>query len=104
MSSFYNKIHKLAAKVPHGKIATYGQLALMAGSPRASRIAGAAMCKVPDNMKIPCHRIIYGDGSLCKGDSFGGYAIQRQLLESEGIVFLENGNVDLKSCIWDGII
>ena len=88
------------AQIPKGKVATYGQLALLAGSPRASRIVGAAMYRAPSG--LPCHRVLYRDGTLCCDEAFGGKEIQRQLLEAEGVDFLPDGRVDLKRCLWPG--
>ena len=59
--TFPQKIYQLVKTIPSGKVATYGQLALLAGSPRASRIVGAALAKAPAG--LPCHRVLYRDGS-----------------------------------------
>lgn len=98
--SFYQRIYALVHEIPKGKIATYGQLALLAGSPRASRIVGAAMAKAPDGRDLPCHRVIYTDGRLLLGGTFGGMEIQRQLLLQEGVTFLQDGRVDVKQSLW----
>ncbi len=98
--SFPKRVYRLVAEIPKGKVATYGQLAMMAGSPRASRIVGAAMFRAPDG--LPCHRVIYSDGSLCCDRAFGGKEIQRQMLEGEGVTFLPDGRVDLKRHLWSG--
>ena len=80
-SSFYQTIYQLTAKIPAGAVATYGQLAFLAGSPRASRIVGGAMARAPEG--LPCHRVIYGDGRLSPPDVFGGPGVQR-VTEDEG--------------------
>mgnify|MGYP003701866937 FL=1 len=98
--SFYARIYALVQKIPAGKIATSGQLAMMAGSPRASRIVGAAMAKAPDGQSLPCHRVLYTDGRLLPGDAFGGMEIQRQLLQKEVVTFLPDGRVDVKNNLW----
>lgn len=49
---------------------------------------------------LPCHRVLYRDGSLCCERAFGGKAVQRQLLEREGVPFLPDGRVDLRLCLW----
>ena len=100
MSTLPERVYQLVAQIPKGKVATYGQLALLAGSPRASRIVGAAMYRAPAG--LPCHRVLYRDGTLCCDQAFGGKEIQRQLLEAEGIDFLPDGRVDLKRCLWPG--
>ena len=70
--TFPKRVYQLVARIPRGKVATYGQLALLAGSPRASRIVGAALAKAPAG--LPCHRVLYRDGSLCCQKAFGGPA------------------------------
>ena len=100
MSTLPERVYQLVAQIPKGKVATYGQLALLAGSPRASRIVGAAMYRAPAG--LPCHRVLYRDGTLCCDEAFGGKEIQRQLLEAEGVTFLPDGRVDLKRCLWPG--
>lgn len=98
--TFPKRVYSLVSRIPAGKVTTYGQLAMMAGSPRASRIVGAAMYRAPAG--LPCHRVLYADGSLCCDRAFGGKRIQRQLLEEEGVAFLENGKVDLRKHLWNG--
>lgn len=100
MESFPKRIYRLVTQIPKGCVATYGQLAAMAGSPRASRIVGAAMYRAPAG--LPCHRVIYSDGTLCCDQAFGGKEIQRGLLEQEGVTFLSNGKVDLRRHLWSG--
>ena len=89
MSDFNQRVYEIVSRIPPGRLCTYGQIALMAGSPRASRIVGAAMLHAPPG--LPCHRVVYRDGSLCCGQAFGGQAIQRQMLEA-----------DLKRHLWLG--
>lgn len=98
--SFRDEVYELVARIPAGKLATYGQLAALCGSPRASRIVGAAMLHAPEG--LPCHRVIYRDGTLCCEQAFGGREIQRQMLEAEGVPFLPDGRADLRACQWDG--
>lgn len=100
MDTFPEKVYKLVSQIPRGSLATYGQLAFLAGSPRASRIVGAAMYRAPEG--LPCHRVIYSNGSLCCDQAFGGKEIQRQMLEAEGVTFLPDGRADLKKHLWPG--
>lgn len=93
-------MYEVVRRIPYGRVCTYGQIAMLAGSPRASRIVGAAMARAPEG--LPCHRVLYRDGTLCCNDAFGGKEIQRQMLEAEGIVFLPDGRVDLKRHLWLG--
>ena len=101
-SSFNRQVYEIVRRIPKGKLATYGQIAMLAGSPRASRIVGAAMFRAPQGEGLPCHRVIYRDGTLCCEQAFGGKEIQRQMLEAEGITFLPDGRADLKKHLWDG--
>ena len=98
--SFYQAVYQVTAQIPAGRVATYGQIAFLAGRPRASRIVGGAMARAPEG--LPYHRVIYGDGRLSPPDVFGGPGIQRMLLEAEGVPFLPDGRVDLSRCRWDG--
>lgn len=98
--SFNKQVYEVVRRIPYGRVCTYGHIALLAGSPRASRIVGAAMARAPEG--LPCHRVLYRDGSLCCNDAFGGKEIQRQMLEAEGVSFLPDGRVDLKRCLWLG--
>lgn len=99
-SPFTKRIYELTGMIPPGKVASYGQLALLAGRPRASRIVGWAMCGGPAG--LPYHRVIYQDGRLCSGDAFGAPQAQRLMLEEEGIGFLSDGRVDMEKYRWAG--
>lgn len=97
---FYARVYQLTAQIPVGQVATYGLIAFLAGSPRASRIVGSAMARAPEG--LPCHRVVYKNGALSPPDIFGGPGIQQALLEEEGVPFLSDGRVDLVRCLWDG--
>ena len=84
---------------PRGRAATYGQIALMTGSPRAARAVGYAMAACTDPA-VPCHRILARDGAI-REHAFGP-GVQRALLEAEGVPFTPDGRVDLSRCRWDG--
>ena len=97
--TFPKRVYRLVSRIPPGRVATYGQLAWLAGSPRSARIVGAAMARAPYG--LPCHRVLYRDGGLCCGQAFGGKEAQRRLLETEGVPFLPDGRVDLAACLWE---
>jgi len=82
------KIFKLLTKIPKGKVSTYSILAKISNikSPRA---VGKILHNNPNHKKYPCHRIVYKDGKLSKNFAFGGVTKQKQLLEKEGISFVE---------------
>lgn len=118
---FSRRVYEVVRRIPKGK-ATYGQVAALAGAPRNARFVGYALHSNPEPGVIPCHRVVFRDGSLAPGFAFGGPERQRLLLEEEGVVFIspkgmpelsESGKmkdsnagasglrVDLARCQWD---
>jgi len=89
----FNAFYEIVKQIPCGKVLTYGQVAAMAGYPRCSRQVGFALHRNPDPKIVPCHRVVFKDGSLSPAFAFGGKDRQRQLLEAEGIKFKECGRV-----------
>ena len=92
----FEKIYEVVKNIPKGKVATYGQVALLAGNPRWARVVGYALHVNPEPGIIPCHRVVNREGKVAPGFAFGGEGVQRQLLESEGIVFETDGRIDLE--------
>lgn len=91
--TFNEKVYEQVKKIEKGKVVSYGYIALKIGSPRASRFVGCALHKNPYFGEVPCHRVVFKDGSLAKSFAFGGDCVQRQMLVSEGVEFDENGKV-----------
>lgn len=83
--TFSQRVYDVVQRIPRGKVATYGQIAALIGSPRSSRFVGFALHSNPSPGVIPCHRVVFKDGSLAPGFAFGGPAGQRELLEKEGV-------------------
>lgn len=100
--SFYERVYRAVAEIPKGRVATYGQIAFMAGKPRGARIVGYALHRNPYPGIVPCHRVVFRDGRLTPSFAFGGEDIQRQLLQAEGVVFCPDGSVDMARSQWDG--
>ena len=94
----FEKIYEQVKKIPAGKVATYGQIALMAGNPRWSQIVGYALHVNPEPGVIPCHRVVRKDGRVAKSFAFGGENIQKDMLMSEGVIFLDDFTVDMDNC------
>ena len=94
----FQKIYEQVKKIPKGKVATYGQIALMAGNPRWSQIVGYALHSNPEPGVIPCHRVVSKDGKVAKSFAFGGDNAQRDLLIGEGVIFIDDDTVDLEKC------
>lgn len=97
MSSFFDAVYEIVKQVPEGKVVTYGDVARAIGSPRASRQVGWALHCNPQQGVIPCHRVVFRDGSLTEGFAFGGREVQKALLLNEGVGFAEEFKVDMKN-------
>ena len=98
--SFYDVVYEQVIRIPKGRVATYGQLAHLCGSPRASRAVGYALHFNPDPGRIPCHRVVNRFGGLAPAYAFGGIDVQRHRLEMEGVEVREDNTVDLERYIW----
>ena len=88
-------VYEIVKQIPKGKVMTYKSVSIMANV-ATPRIVGFALHVNPDSKNIPCHRVIFSDGSLSKGFAFGGEEAQKQLLEKEGICFTKQGKVILE--------
>lgn len=98
----FEKIYEVVRKIPRGRVASYGQIAAMAGNPRWSRVVGYALHVNPDPEGIPCYRVVTKDGGLSEAFAFGGINVQRELLERDGVRFDENGRVPMELYRWRG--
>ena len=98
----YTKIYEVVRQIPRGMVATYGQIAALAGNRRWARVVGYALHANPEPGVTPCHRVVFKDGRLSSAFAFGGENVQRQLLEDEGVRFLSDGRVDMAHCGWFG--
>ncbi len=83
--AFPDRVYRVVAKIPRGKVMSYGMIGLLAGRMGAARQVGKAMRDVPRELKLPCHRVIRSDGSLAPEEVFMGK--QRGMLKWEGVVF-----------------
>lgn len=96
----FARYYDVVARIPMGSVATYGQVALLAGTPRAARVVGYAMAAAPRERGLPCHRVVNRLGELAPEHVFGSRDYQRMLLESEGVVFLADGRIDISRHLW----
>ena len=99
-NSFQEKIYSLAKQIPKGKVATYGQLAKMAGSPQAARAVGMCMSKNPYMPIVPCHRVVAANGKLTGYSAGEGISTKKQMLMKEGVQFVGD-KVDLTQSQWE---
>ncbi len=98
----FDMIYEKVMQIPRGRVATYGTIARLCGNPKLSRVVGYALHVNPRPGEIPCHRVVNRFGRVSSGFAFGGEGVQRSLLENEGVVFGEDGAVDLKKYGWYG--
>ena len=97
----YKRIWQQAAMIPAGQVASYGQIARMAGLPRrAARMVGRALGAAPKEMNLPWHRIVNAQGKIAIPQGTRRYEQQRELLEAEGIT-LRDGQLDINKHRWD---
>ncbi len=88
-------------RIPVGWVATYGQVATMAGMPRRARLVGRILQRLDPTTKIPWHRVVNAKGEISHSLSRnGGDILQQRLLEKEGIRFNDGGRLDLERCRW----
>lgn len=112
--TFREKIYELARRIPKGKVATYGQLAKMAGHPGAARAVGLFMktnpypasarpkpATVRRRPEVPCHRVVAANGALTGYSAKGGLKKKRAMLAREGVKF-KGEKADLRFSLWKG--
>lgn len=83
--NFFDRVYAAVKRIPCGKVASYGQIARMCGSPRSSRAVGYALHVNPYPGVVPCHRVVNREGRLAPAFAFGGAEVQKELLEREGV-------------------
>lgn len=96
--SFRQRIFQILAAIPYGSVTTYGEIAQLAGSPRAARQVGGVLKRLPEGSRLPWHRVINRMGEISlTGDDL---TRQRRALEAEGIEVSPEGRVDLRRYRW----
>lgn len=98
----FDRIYECVKKIPYGKVATYGQIAVMAGNPHWSQVVGYALHVNPDPEHIKCHRVVNRFGEVSPAFAFGGSNVQIELLRGEGVEVSDDGKVNLKEYLWNG--
>ena len=102
-SRFFEQVYQVVRCIPPGKVATYGQVARILGKPRGARTVGWALHSMPEGSDVPWQRVINARGIITLDAHGPGGAIQRALLEAEGIAFDEMGRIDLEAYGWGGL-
>ncbi|MGN1083633.1 MAG: MGMT family protein [Lachnospiraceae bacterium] len=98
--STFELIYDVVKQIPKGKVATYGQVAALAGNKRWARVVGYALHANPDPAHIPCHRVVNREGAVSEAFAFGGGNRQAELLRKEGVEVAEK-KVDLEKYRWN---
>ncbi len=96
----FEKIYEAVRQIPKGTVATYGQIAAIAGNKRWARVVGYALHVNPDPEHIPCYRVVTKDGRVSEAFAFGGENEQVRLLKDDGIEF-KDGHVIMEKYQWE---
>lgn len=94
------QVWQVIALIPKGRVATYGQVADLAGLPGGARRVGHILSQLPRGTRIPWHRVVNASGGISLPSDSGGYVRQRARLEREGVVFNISGRIALRSFRW----
>ncbi len=98
--TFRDRVYEITKKIPKGKVATYGQVAALAGSPKASRAVGMCMKTNPNAPIVPCHRVVAANGNLTGYSAGEGISTKKAMLIAEGVQFNKD-KVDLSHSQWN---
>lgn len=96
----YRHFYRVVEEIPEGRVATYGQIALLAGRPGRARLVGRALGALDEESSVPWHRVLNARGEISRRGLGDSEHLQRILLESEGVVFSEGGRVNLTRYRW----
>ena len=96
----YARIWSVVKKIPRGRVATYGQIATLAGLDGHARQVGYALHNLPGSSRVPWHRVINARGEVSPRSHGDSHELQRLLLEAEGVEFTLDGRVDLRKFQW----
>jgi methylated-DNA-protein-cysteine methyltransferase-like protein len=97
---FTDGVYAVVARIPYGRVTTYGDVARAIGSVRGARMVGWALHGVPRELGLPCHRVVNRYGELSGGWHFGHPDVMKSMLVAEGVPFADEYRVDLSRCLW----
>lgn len=99
-SDLHARIHAVVRRIPRGRVATYGQIARIARIGAQPRLVGYALAALPEDSKLPWHRVVNAQGRVSPRATPGWDRLQRALLEREGVAFDAKGRIDLEKRRW----
>jgi methylated-DNA-protein-cysteine methyltransferase-like protein len=102
-ANWSQSVWKVVAEIPSGHVLTYGEVARLSGMPRAARRVSQALRRAPAGVNLPWHRVINAQGKISIPEDSSGWQKQKDLLESEGLIFL-NGKIDLERFGYRGAV
>jgi methylated-DNA-protein-cysteine methyltransferase-like protein len=98
--SVADRVYEIVARIPYGRVTTYGSIARAIGSVRGARMVGWLLNGVTEQRDLPCHRVVNRYGYLSGGWHFGHPDVMKGRLLAEGVPFEDEYQVDLKRCLW----
>jgi methylated-DNA-protein-cysteine methyltransferase-like protein len=98
---FVERVFAIVRRIPCGRVTTYGRIASAVGQPRSARMVGWALHHAPPDISEVAHRVVNRTGELTGGWNWGHPAVMRALLESEGVSFIDEYQVDLSRHVWE---
>jgi methylated-DNA-protein-cysteine methyltransferase-like protein len=99
--AFLEAVFDVVARIPRGRVTTYGRIAWALGEPRAARMVGWALHAAPPERQLPCQRVVNRNGELTGGWHWGHPEVMKGLLVDEGVPFCNEYQVDLPRCLWE---
>jgi methylated-DNA-protein-cysteine methyltransferase-like protein len=98
--NFFERVYEVARQIPYGKVTSYGAIAKVLGAARSARMVGWAMNASHNLDDVPAHRVVNRNGLLTGKHHFDGTNLMQQLLESEGIIVIDNQIIDFEKHFW----
>jgi methylated-DNA-protein-cysteine methyltransferase related protein len=100
MKVTYDLIHRIVSRIPRGRVATYGQIADLAGIPGQARRIGYALSALPEGTDVPWQRVVNAKGEISLRTHTGADSLQKKLLRAEGVVFSREGRISMDRFQW----
>ena len=99
--AFVERVYDIVARIPRGRVTTYGRIARALGAARSARMVGWALHGAPPERQLPCQRVVNRNGELTGGWHWGHPQVMKALLVAEGVPFKAEYQVDLARCLWE---